>query len=315
MKVTFWGVRGSIPSPILSSGIREKITEVLNKAVVEKVTNENQIDGFVNSLPGHLLGTTGGNTSCVEVRTSDKIIVFDAGTGIRVLGFDLMSGEFAKGNGTIHIFLSHTHWDHIMGFPFFIPAFIKGNEINIYSCHPEMENRFRNQHNPHHFPVHLESLSANLKFHTIKPEENLIIDDCTITPIALNHPGVSFAYRLENDGKKIVYATDSEYKDLSETGLKKYLDFYHDCDMLIFDAMYTLADAIEKEDWGHSSNLIGAEIAMAARIKKLVLYHHEPTHSDSALQDILKTTVKFLKKNASHDCEAILAHEGLTLDI
>lgn len=315
MKVSFWGVRGSIPVPNSSSGIHDKIVEVLHKAIKEKVTNENHIDKFVGSLPYHLVGTTGGNTSCVEIRTSDKIIVFDAGTGIRVLGHNLMSGEFANGNGTVHIFMSHTHWDHIMGFPFFLPAFNKGNTIHIYGCHPNLEERFRNQHNPHHFPVHLESLSANIEFHIIKPEENFILGDCTITPIALNHPGGSFGYRIENDEKKIVYATDSEYKDLSEKGLKKYLDFYYGCDVLIFDAMYTLADALEKEDWGHSSSLIGAEIAMAAKIKKLILYHHEPTHSDSALQDILKKTVNFVKKSARHNCEIVLAYEGLTLEV
>ena len=203
---------------------------------------------------------------------SNKIIVFDSGTGIRVLGHKLMSSEFAKGEGTVHIFLSHTHWDHIVGFPFFIPAYIKGNSIHIYGCHPNLEDRFRNQHNPLHFPVHLESLSANIEFHAIKPEQGFVLGDCTITPISLHHPRGSFGYRLEENGKKIVYATDSEYKDLTEKGLKKYQEFFYDCDILTFDAMYTLSDALDKEDWGHSSSLIGAEITMAAKIKtKLML--------------------------------------------
>lgn len=315
MKVTFWGVRGSIPSPIPNSQIRDKIIEVLNIATREKITNENQVHDFINSLPEHLIGTTGGNTSCVEIVTPKNIIILDAGTGIRILGHQLMNGDFSQGKGTAHIFMSHTHWDHIIGFPFFVPAFIKGNSINIYGCHSNMEERFKNQHNPFHFPVHLESLSANIKFHKIKPEQDFILEDTTINPIGLHHPGGSYGYRIEHEGKKIIYATDSEYKDLSEKGLKKYMKFFYGCDVLIFDAMYTLADALEKEDWGHSSSLIGAEIAMAAKISKLVLYHHEPSHSDSALRNILTKTIDFIEKSSSHKCEVIMAYEGLTLEI
>ena len=315
MKVTFWGVRGSLPAPISDSEIRYKITEVLKKAVKEKITEEIQIDDFINSLPDYSLGTVGGNTACVEIRASNNIIVFDSGSGIRVLGHKLMSNEFAKGEGILHLFLSHTHWDHIMGFPFFVPAYVKGNSIHIYSCHPNMEDRFKNQHNPSHFPVHLESLSANIEFHTIKPEEDFALGDCTITPTSLHHPGGSFGYRIEHEGKKVMYATDSEYKDLTDKGLKKYLDFFYDCDVLIFDAMYTLSDALDKEDWGHSSSLIGAEIAMAAKVKKLILFHHDPTNDDCVLQDILNKTIKFTKKNAQYQCEVILAREGLTLEV
>lgn len=315
MKIIFWGVRGSIPSPIKSVDIGRKITEVLKRAADKTFSNEGQIKDFVGSLPSYLNGTTGGNTSCVEIRTRDQIIVLDAGTGIRELGHNLMTDEFARGNGTLHLFMSHTHWDHIMGFPFFLPAFIKGNSIHIYGCHANLEERFRDQHDPAHFPVHLESLSANVEFHVIKPEEDFFLGDCKITPIALRHPGVSYGFRIENDGKKIIYATDSEYKDLSEKGLKRYLEFFHGCDILIFDAMYTLADALEKEDWGHSSSLIGAEIAMEAKIKTLVLYHHEPTHDDLQLNDILKKTINFVNKSPRYKCEVVLGHEGLELDI
>lgn len=315
MKVTFWGVRGSLPAPISNLEIRYKMTEVLKKAVKEKINKESQIDDFINSLPVDSVGTAGGNTSCVEISTSNEIIVFDSGSGIRVLGHKLMSGEFAKGEGTLHLFLSHTHWDHIMGFPFFIPAYIKGNSIHIYSCHPNMKDRFKNQHNPLHFPVRLESLSANIEFHSIKSEQDFVLGDCTITPTDLHHPGGSYGYRIEHEGKKIVYATDSEYKDLTNKGLKKHMEFFNGCDILIFDAMYTLSDALDKEDWGHSSSLIGAEIAMAAKVKKLILFHHDPTNDDRVLQDILNKTIKFIQKNAEHQCEVILAREGLTLEV
>lgn len=315
MKIIFWGVRGSIPSPVKSAEISYKITEALTIAIEKAIKEESQIKDFVNSLPQHLTGTTGGNTACVEIRTGNEIIVLDAGTGIRELGYDLMTRGFAQGKGTVHLFMSHTHWDHMMGFPFFLPAFTKGNSIHIYSCHPNIEERFRDQHNPAHFPVPLESLSANVEFHTIKPEEKFVLGDCSITPIALRHPGVSYGFRIEQDGKKIIYATDSEYKDLSEKGLKKYKDFFYGCDILIFDAMYTLADALEKEDWGHSSSLIGAEISIKAKIKTLVLYHHEPTHDDCQLQDILKKTIAFVNKSERHKCEVILGYEGLVLDI
>jgi len=315
MKINFWGVRGSIPAPIGSQEILYKITEVLNIALKSKISQKSQIKQLINSLPSPLAGTTGGNTSCVEIHAGNEIIVMDAGTGIRVLGNKLMTGDFGKGKGRIHLIMSHTHWDHIMGFPFFLPASIKGNTIHIYGCHSDLKDRFRNEHNPKHFPVLLESLSANIEFHIIKPGQNFKVGNCNVCPIDLRHPGVSYGYRIEHGGKKIIYATDAEYKDLSEKGLKKYIDFFYGCDMLIFDAMYTLADALEKEDWGHSTSLIGAEIAMAAKIKNLVLFHHEPNRNDSELQGIKQNTINFIKNSSRYQCNVTLAYEGLEINV
>ena len=145
MLVRFWGVRGSLPTPIRSETIRAKIIEALHRAKGVDLNDEEAIEVFVDDLPFEIKGTCGGNTSCVEVLTEKEHIILDAGSGFRELGLNLMSGEFGEGRGSLHVFISHTHWDHIQGFPYFIPAFVAGNRIRVYSPKKDIADRFTSQ--------------------------------------------------------------------------------------------------------------------------------------------------------------------------
>ena len=164
MKVKFWGVRGSLPAPIPPPEIEEKIVQALCGASGVDLSDARSVRNYVKSLPYHQRATTGGNTSCVEVQGENTEIILDAGSGIRQLGIDLMQGPCGQGQGVIHLLISHTHWDHIMGFPFFTPAYAPGNQIIIYGRHPRIKERFQDQHHPDHFPVSLETMSADLQF-------------------------------------------------------------------------------------------------------------------------------------------------------
>jgi phosphoribosyl 1,2-cyclic phosphodiesterase len=274
------------------------------------------IKAYVQSLPLYVRGTMGGNTPCVEVTAGDKHIIFDAGTGLRELGVKLMKGPYGQGRGEAHFFISHTHWDHIQGFPFFIPAYVSGNRFTIYSPKKDVKERFTIQQiDQDMFPMGLGDMGAEIKFVTMPPE-GVDLGGVTVDSNVLHHPGASWAYRVRTKDKKLVYATDGEYQDLSANSLKPYLDFFAGADALIFDSMYTFAESVVKEGWGHSTSLVGVDMAVKTGVKRLILFHHEPTYSDEKLQEILDKTVQYhgLVREGD-DLEIILAYEGRELTI
>ncbi|MBW1979847.1 MAG: MBL fold metallo-hydrolase [Deltaproteobacteria bacterium] len=316
MRVKFWGVRGSIPAPIQPQDIEDKIIRALVGAKDMSLSSHEEVVRYVQNLPYLQRSTTGGNTSCVEVTGDHSEIILDAGSGIRQLGMELMRGPCGQGRGVIHLLMSHTHWDHIMGFPFFMPAYIPGNRIIIYARHPQIEERFRNQHHPNHFPVALETMSAHIEFVSLKSDSLFTNGEFNISTIALRHPGGSYAYKIEKDGRAFIYATDGEYKDLSEAKLQRYLEFFAKGQALVFDAQFTLEDATEKEGWGHSSSFVGVDIALRAAIKELILFHHEPSYNDDKLQEIYDKTLHYYQKvRQGRTLNIIMAREGLELTI
>lgn len=316
MRITFWGVRGSIPSPLTAGEIRKKIFRALKRALEEGLDNSDALEGFLDRLPHHVGATYGGNTPCVELNAGDELIVFDAGSGLKGLGTRLMEAEFGRGDGTCHLFLSHTHWDHIQGFPFFLPAFVKGNRICIYGADKDIRQRLSVQQDPRFFPVPLDSMAARLDFVSLSEGETVDIGDVSVSGIALNHPGGAFGYRAERGDTAVVYATDTEFMNMSEADLAKYVSFFSKADLLIFDSQYTLVEAFQKEDWGHSSSLKGVELAAAAQVDTLILFHHEPTYDDETLRDILRRTMKYAELQGSDGSPAVLmAYEGLALSV
>jgi phosphoribosyl 1,2-cyclic phosphodiesterase len=250
----------------------------------------------------------------VELQVGDHTIILDAGSGIRKLGKKLMAGAFAQGQGVAHLFFSHTHWDHIQGFPFFQPAYKQGNRIVVYSPLPDMKERLAGQQNPSYFPVSLNAMEADIEFVLFPEGEQVMVDDVRIKNIALNHPGGCFAYRVERHGVAFVYATDTEFTNLTDSEKRKYIGFFSGAKALVFDSQYTLVEAAQKEDWGHSPSLKGVDLAREAGVETLVLFHHEPSYDDQALQDILKRTRKYATlQGIARTLNVIMAYEGLEL--
>jgi phosphoribosyl 1,2-cyclic phosphodiesterase len=270
------------------------------------------VDAFLSSRSPVELGSVGGNSSCVELRFGSNIFIFDSGSGIRELGHFLMNQEFGRGEGTANIFLSHTHWDHIMGFPFFIPAYVPGNKLYFRGCHDNLHERVHDQQVAAHFPVALEAMSANKEFIQMEPGKPVEIAGALVTPFQMFHPGNSYGYRVEFEEKVFVYASDTE---LTETK-HDHTRFLRNADLLILDTMYTFDEALNKRDWGHCSPMVGVDISIAEHVKKLALFHHEPTHSDNDLDEILMKTIAY-KMNMAHDVplEILLAYEGLEVEI
>ncbi len=289
MKVTFWGTRGSLPRPQIGNTIQQKIIIALRNAAGVDLRDEEAIQAFVKTLPFAVRHTFGGNTPCVQISEGEDYIIFDAGTGLQSFNLRELKKKPNTGNNTYHIIMSHTHWDHIMGFPFFTPAYIPGNTIEIHGVHPQLRERFENQMEPLHFPVSLEDMGAQINFHKHEIGEVFQIDPFEITSILQTHPGDSYGYKISSNGRVIVYATDAEYKNPSGDHIQPYVDFLKNADLLIFDAMYTLEEAVEKENFGHSNPIMGICLAVPAKVKTLALFHHNMECTDEEIyQSYLK---------------------------
>lgn len=317
MKIRVWGARGSIPTPLDPKEIEEKICQAIYGMAEVDTGDMRAIRAYVAKLPPLLRRTAGGNTACIEVQTpGQRSFIIDAGSGVRRLGLELMKGPCGRGQGTVYFFFSHPHWDHIQGFPFFAPAYVPGNRIVIYSLH-DLRQALTDQQRFLNFPVPLSLMRADLEFIRLEPGMPVTIERMTVNTICNNHPGNAFGYRFEDQHSIFVYASDAEYKQLNEAGLQTHLDFFRGADALVFDAQYGLREAWEdKADWGHSSAMIGVDLARQAGVKRLLLFHHEPTYSDDQLQAVQEKAVEYQTQEAAlPPYEVMIAYEGLELDL
>lgn len=280
MVVKFWGVHGSLPRPGISTL------------------------------------KYGGNTPCVEVRCGDTFIIFDAGSGIRELGEDIVRrqrlGEIAPHDVKGHIFFSHLHWDHVQGFPFFAPAFDCGNEFHLYAgvgLKYTVRRIMDEQMSRPNFPISLKDMAAKIGFHNVDSGDKVQIDDIVIRVQELNHPGGSFGFRLEFDGKVVIYGSDTEIgADIDP----QMVELAREADIMIHDAMFTpeqylgIGQDFSRESWGHSTWEGAVRTAMEASVKHLVLFHHG--NDDKTVQEIeTKAKQRYPKTTA--------AYEGLEIEL
>ena len=288
--VKFWGTRGSIPTP------------------------------------GNKTRRYGGNTSCVEVRVDDTIFVCDGGTGLRELGVDLQA---RTDRITAHLFFSHTHWDHIQGFPFFTPAYVPSSELHVYDVKKNddrVQRLLLGQMQSEYFPVSFGDLGAKIDFTNLDTGEKAI-DGTTVSHIEQTHPGRSFAYAFSKAGTKVAYATDSEL-DLvlvnPEAAAKdpftlrklpeSLVRFAAGADLLIADGQYTEEEYPKKKGWGHARATTAVDFAVQAGVKQLAIFHHDPMHPDEFLDEVVDVC---RKRAALHGSRLLVlgAREGVELKL
>ena len=285
------------------------------------LTSAADVESFIeNELDFAVAGTYGGNTSCVEIDAGgDDYVVCDLGTGAREFATRGLRKSGPGKSPTFNVFISHVHWDHIMGFPFFIPAYISGTKLRIHGCHSTLEQAFRTQHSDPNFPVQFDDLMSSIEFVQLEPHMPYSIADLSVTALKQRHAGDSFGYRFEKDGKVVVYATDSEHDLGSVEEIDAIVSFFADADLLVFDAMYSLAEAVSlKEDWGHSSNMVGVELAHRAGVKHLCLFHHEPLNDDEAMSEIVRETRRFAELSAADagtELHVSAAYDGMEVQL
>lgn len=288
--VRFWGTRGSIPTP------------------------------------GHKTKRYGGNTSCVEIRIDESLFICDAGTGLRELGVHLLSREDKKLEA--HLFFSHMHWDHIQGFPFFVPAYSEGADLHVYEAEEANERVVRllqAQMSTEYFPVSFADLKSRIHFGAVTRDTT--IDGVKVRALEQIHPGKSFAYSFEKNGKKVVYATDSEL-DISaknsdqiesnpdETRILpiELVRFCEDADLLIADGQYTDSEYPQKKGWGHARATTVVDLGLQCGAKQVAIFHHDPMHSDDDVEHkigVCERRVLFSRKKMV----VFGAREGMTLKL
>jgi phosphoribosyl 1,2-cyclic phosphodiesterase len=315
MIVRFWGTRGSIPVAPTAAAVRRKLVSALVQAAGRDLKTEAAARAFVErELEFAVSGTFGGETSCVQLEgAGDDYVLCDLGSGARRFSLQVMGSDGARRANTFHVFMSHLHWDHIMGFPFFMPAYVPGNLIRIYGCHEALPEAFRRQHGAPSFPVEWSGVRARVEFVHLRPGQAHEVAGLRVTPKLQRHAGDSYGYRFEIDGRTVVYSTDSEHKldDREET--RAFVAFFQDADLVIFDSQYSLAEAVTfREDWGHSSNIVGVELCQMARARHLCLYHHEPNLDDVRLAAVLRETRRLEEiTRRDHRLEISAAYDGL----
>lgn len=319
MKVTFWGTRGSLPTPLGAKSVRKKLVNALVKGASKNLDTPEKAEAFCEQeLSFAESGTFGGNSSCVQVDVGGaEYLLCDLGSGVREFSLAAIGKHGPKSPQTYHILVSHVHWDHIMGFPFFIPCFIPGNRIVIYSCHAKLEQAIRGQNHEPCFPVEFTALAAKIEFVTLETDKVYDIAGARVTGTRQMHGNDSYGYRIEKDGKTVIYTTDSEHKPEDKVEMQRAATFFKDADLVIFDAMYSLADSVSmKEDWGHSSNVMGVELCQMAGAKKLALFHHEPVYDDARLEGVFRETIRFEEiTRTGKKLDVVIAYDGLVVDV
>ncbi|MCB0365163.1 MAG: MBL fold metallo-hydrolase [Bdellovibrionales bacterium] len=324
MRVKLWGVRGSLPSPHSPEQLTDKFRALLEEYDEFRKNNSGGVDEFLRRTPDYKVGGFGGHTACVQVTTPKRDIVIDGGSGIRRYGEALLVGPCGMGKGEVHIFMTHFHWDHMIGLPFFVPIFIPGNIIHFYAVQDDLEDRVRAMFCKPHFPVPFERLGAQVLFHKLEPRQPRKMEDLTITPYQLDHPDPCWGFRCESGGKVFSHCVDTEGTRVSQKDLDKDLPLYTNADLAIYDAQYSFLEAAEKIDWGHASGPIGIDIAMREKIKEILFIHHDPAASDEKVQRAEDQTrayydscVRMAKDQGIevHEFKWCFAREGLVVEL
>jgi phosphoribosyl 1,2-cyclic phosphodiesterase len=289
-KLKLWGVRGSLPTPQSIDQMEQKLVDVLEK-YREQGATQNPKD-FVKTLGSDTLGF-GGNTICVQYMTPKTQIIVDGGSGIRALGDTLMAGPCGEGHGDVRILMTHFHWDHLVGLPFFVPLFIPGNTVHFYAVQPDLEVNVRRLFAKPNFPVPFERLPAKIVFHRLSARQSFSIGDIQVTPYQLDHPDPCYGYRLEAGGKVMAHCVDTEGRRISREELGLDVQLYQNVDLMVFDAQYSFLEAAEKVDWGHASGPIGLDLALRERVKKVLFIHHDPAAPDRKIAEAERQTREY----------------------
>lgn len=313
MQVRFYGTRGSLPTSADASALRLAVRDLLAEAI-ERGLSAAEVDAFLENA--RHLHFHGGNTACVRLQCGDDLLILDAGSGLRQLGLDLVRDGVSFVTRPCHLLLSHTHWDHICGFPFFVPLYRPDNQFCIASAHPDVRKALRRQQSAPCFPVPFEALPATLRFRKLLPQKESTLGGFRVTSLALSHPNGCFGYRIERDGVVVVYMTDAELPSIAKDELETYRDFIRGASLVIADCQYTFPDNYKKRTWGHSSVFAFIDLCANLDIKNLAMFHHEPAYTDEEISRMEATGREYLRINGlGATFHIFAAYDGLTMDL
>jgi phosphoribosyl 1,2-cyclic phosphodiesterase len=324
LRMKYWGVRGSLPAAPLPEQWMADFEHLMRQFFRSGYKDATEIKEFLatQSLPD--VGGYGTATTCVEVNSPQQQIIIDGGSGLRTLSEQMLKGPAGKGKAEIHIFLTHFHWDHLLGLPFFAPHFIKGNQIHYHAVQPNLKEMVKVKFTKPLFPVAFEHLPSNVHFHQLEPRQPLKLRDMTITPYQLDHPDPCWGYRVECGGKNYAHCVDTEGTRTTREALGPDLPLYQNADLMYFDAQYTLPELAEKANWGHSAAQLGLDIAFRENIKQILFAHHDPGANTAQINELKAQTREYydwkIKTSGANNVKLPTvkwryAYEGMEVDL
>ena len=310
MKVRFWGVRGSIPAPLTPEALRRKIASIVQRVRPEHLVSPVAREQFLAELPPWLFGSYGANSACIEARLDDNnCIILDGGSGIRELARSL-TRELSPVR-EFHLFITHFHYDHLQGLPFFGPAYDPAVSITFYSPVKGFDRIVRDHMKPPYFPVTMDdTMESNYRF-VVLDDRPVSIGTGLVSWRRHKHPGGAVAYRIEEAGRAFVFSTDAELQESDFRKTPENTAFYGGVEMIILDSQYTLGEAIDKNDWGHSSFSLGVDFVTAWGIPRMYMYHHDPLYDDHRLYKNLQSARWYARNIGNTDLEIIISEEGV----
>jgi phosphoribosyl 1,2-cyclic phosphodiesterase len=317
MQVKFWGVRGSLPQSNETLEWVNHFKRLMSQFFEAGYSKSTEIDLFTSAKPAAEIGGYGSATTCVQVSASHGNLIIDGGSGLKKYNDDLAQNGF--GQTEHHILMTHFHFDHTMGIPYFIPHFLKGHTIHYYSPDVNCEKYVKSLFQKPTFPVPFELLSAKIIFHHIKPYEKHQIQNFTVQAFSTDHSDACFGFKVtSSEGKTYSHAVDNEIIRKSVDELKEDAGLYQNTNFLYIDAQYSEADMIDKKGWGHGTSQRAFEICRHFNIEQVLLGHHDPSSDLSHMQKLSDQAVKYFENNPLPESVKLkwaYAFDGITIQL
>lgn len=290
-KIKFWGVRGSLTTPMTPEEVREHALGLLEEFDIQKRLNsELSPASFLSGRRREVVTGYGGHTSCVQLTSNDKILIIDGGSGIKNFG-DLIISDHSLDE--YHILMTHFHWDHVLGLPFFTPLYLKGKKIHFYAVQPDLETNIKKVFTKPFHPVAFQDLSAQIYFHQIPLRKTCKVNGFELSAYQLDHPDPCYGFKVVSNGRILSYCVDHEGVRKTPDQLEEDAELFSGANTLVFDAQYSVDEIHKKQNWGHSTAAIGLQTAFREKIEQVLFVHHDPSHQTDDLLALEYETKKF----------------------
>ncbi|MGZ3692432.1 MAG: MBL fold metallo-hydrolase [Pseudobdellovibrio sp.] len=312
MRIKTWGVRGSIPHSLDPTNWARHFEKIMKDFFEKGFNKAGDIEKYLQSKPVTEIGGFGVSTTCVEVTDGESSLIIDGGSGIKAISDSLGDNHAPE----FHILISHFHFDHLLGLPFFLPHFKSGCRINYYSVQSETESVIKSLFQKPLFPVSFGNLNSEISFHRLQLHKKNSINGFEVTPYRTDHPDACYGFKIEKNNKAYAHAVDNEAVRLTEAGLGPDAGLYKNVNLVYFDSQYDEDNIEGKKGWGHGTSHRGFEICSNFGIKQILFAHHDPAFSiEDSLNQKKKTAQIYQEKYSHLKLRWDMAYDGMVIEL